>query len=327
MIRPALRVLALVAALSPMAPIAYAAGTDAAPAAAAAPTDAPEVAPLDSYAAPHAKLPLALPQTGEVSLTAELTDKGAAIPRGVVWRVFSIDPNEDGKLPMIATGDGGTALFHLRPGPYLVHAAFGRAGATKRIRVGREPTHENVVLDAGGIELNATLRGGGEIPPQKLRFSIYEPSPDGSNDGELIIPNVRPDAIVRLNAGVYHIVSKYGRVNAVVRADLRVEAGKLTQATVEHRAAQVTIKLVRDHGGEAIADTSWQIVSDAGDLVRKTVGPFAAMVLAEGEYTAIAKNRGQTYQRAFTVKTGQNEDVEVLSSDTGAPAGVGKITD
>lgn len=51
----------------------------------------------------------------------------------------------------------------------------------------------------------------------------------------------------------YHVVSAYGSVNATVRSDIRVEAGKLTEATVEHKAAQVTMKLVREKGGEALA--------------------------------------------------------------------------
>ncbi len=36
-----------------------------------------------------------------------------------------------------------------------------------------------------------------------------------------------------------------GQVNAVVRSDIKVEAVKLTEATIEHHAAELTIKLVR----------------------------------------------------------------------------------
>ncbi len=37
--------------------------------------------------------------------------------------------------------------------------------------------------------------------------------------------------------------------------------GKLTEATIQHRAAQITFKLVSDAGGEAIADTAWSILT------------------------------------------------------------------
>ena len=140
--------------------------------------------------------------------------------------------------------------------------------------------------------------------------------PHRGADGEraLIIPDVSPNSIVRLNSGTYHVVSTYGSVNAVIRSDIRVEAGKLTEATVEHHAAELTMKLVREAGGEAIADTSWSILSGSGDPMREMVGAFASMVLAEGDYTIIAKNRDRIYQRDFTVVGGRNQDVEVLAT-------------
>ena len=172
-----------------------------------------------------------------------------------------------------------------------------------------------MVLNAGGLMLNAELPGGLRIPAKKLRFSIYDATEDITGERKLIIPNVTPNSVVRLNAGTYHVVSTYGAVNAVIRSDIRVQAGKLTTATVEHRAAQLTLKLVREHGGEAIADTQWSILTDAGDMVRESVAAFASVVLAEGNYTAIAKNKDRIFQRDFEVVAGRNQDVEVLVSD------------
>ena len=199
-----------------------------------------------------------------------------------------------------------------------MHASYGRAGATKRITVGRDGKREDLVLDAGGLKLDAILAGGVRIPPAKLRFSIYEAEPGTDGERALIIPDVSPNSVVRLNSGTYHVVSTYGSVNAVIRSDIRVEAGKLTEATVEHHAAELTMKLVREAGGEAIADTSWSILSGSGDPIREMVGAFASMVLAEGDYTIIAKNRDRIYQRDFTVVGGRNQDVEVLATEANA---------
>ena len=259
--------------------------------------------------------PLALQTGGEITLTAKLTEEGEDISRGLVWRIFGQQAGPDGKLPLIASAEGGSSVFQLAPGGYLVHASYGRAGATKRITVGRDSKSESLVLDAGGLKLDATLAGGVRIPPAKLKFSIYEADADASGERALIIPNVSPNSVVRLNSGVYHIVSTYGAVNAVIRSDIRVEAGRLTEALVEHRAAQLTMKLVRDEGGEAIADTSWSVLSGSGDPVREVVGAFASLVLAEGDYTIIAKNKDRIYQRDFTVVGGRNQDVEVLATE------------
>lgn len=270
---------------------------------------------LSGFAPPSPGQQFALRRTGEITLSAQLAEGSEDIPRGLVWRIFGSEPGEDGRLPLIAKAEGGTSVFRLPPGTYLVHAAFGRAGATKRITVGDKPEHENVVLEAGGLKLDAVLSGGIPIPPNRLRFSIYEAEPDATGHRALIIPDVKPDTVVRLNAGVYHVVSTYGTVNAVVRSDIRVEAGKLVEATVEHRAAKVTLKLVREPGSEAMADTSWSISTDSGDSVRETVGAYASMVLAEGDYIVVAKNRDRLYRREFTVVAGQNRDVELLPSD------------
>jgi len=91
-----------------------------------------------------------------------------------------------------------------------------------------------------------------------------------------------------------------------------VEAGKLTEATIQHRAAKITLKLVADTGGEALADTAWSILASSGDIVGESVSAFPTMVLAEGTYTAIAKNKDKIYQRDFTVEAGHNTEVEVL---------------
>ncbi|MDR7032746.1 hypothetical protein [Mesorhizobium sp. BE184] len=273
---------------------------------------------ISGYAPPRSNGSLATDQAGEITLSAQLMDKGADITRGIVWRVFRPEPGADGKLPLVASAHGGTSVLQLEPGSYLVHASYGRAGATKRITVSREPKRESLVLDAGGLELDAVSSGGVRIPPGKLRFSIYDGHAEADGDRPLIIPDVQPNTVVRLNAGVYHVVSTYGAVNAVIRSDIRVEAGKLTEATVEHRAAEVTMKLVRETGGEAIADTSWSVLNESGDPIKEMVGAFAPMVLAEGDYTVIAKNRDRIYQKDIKVEAGKNAEVEVIASDATA---------
>jgi hypothetical protein len=250
----------------------------------------------------------------DVKLEALLTADGPAVDSGLTWRVFSPIPGSDGKLPLLATSEGGSTAFNLVPGEYFVNVAFGRAGATRKIRVPEQGALDKqvLVLDAGGVMLNAVSGSDMRIPPNELRFSIY--SSDVKEDGEraLIVADVKPNTVVRLSAGTYHVVSDYGSVNAAIRADIQVEAGKLTEATIQHRAAKLTLKLVSEPGGEAIADTAWSILTSSGDVVSESVGAFPTLVLAEGSYTAVARNKDKIYQRDFAVKAGVNTDVEVL---------------
>jgi len=174
---------------------------------------------------------------------------------------------------------------------------------------------QTLVLDAGGFVLNAVAGTDQRIPPKELRFSVYSAEVRDNGDRALVMSDVKPNTVVRLNAGTYHVVSEYGNVNAVVRADIQVEAGKLTEATLQHQAAQITLKLVSEEGGEAIADTAWSVLNGGGDVVNESVSAFSTMVLAEGEYTAIARNKEKVYQRNFKVTSGRDSDVEVLMKD------------
>lgn len=254
----------------------------------------------------------------EINCEALLTEDGRPMQHGLSWRIFSPIPGADGKLPLLATSEGGSAAFQLVPGEYFVNVAFGRAAATKKLVVPESGTIERqvMVLDAGGMMLNAVSGSDVRIPPKELTFSVY--SSEAGEDGErsLVVPDVKPNTVVRLNAGTYHVVSDYGTVNAVIRADIQVEAGKLIQATIQHRAAKLTLKLVSEEGGEAIADTAWSILTSSGDVVSESVGAFPTLVLAEGQYTAVARNKNKIYQRDFTVTAGQNTDVEVLLTET-----------
>ena len=65
-------------------------------------------------------------------------------------------------------------------------------------------------------------------------------------------------------------------------------------------------------GGEAIADTAWSVLTASGDIVSESVSAFPSIVLAEGQYSVVARNKDKNYTRDFTVKAGENRDVEVL---------------
>lgn len=269
---------------------------------------------LKAFSAPGLGAIANVTQGRSVKLDAKLTNEGEPMQHGLSWRVFSPIPGADGKLPLLASAEGGSAAFQLAPGDYFVNVSFGRAGATKKLSVPVEGAVSNqvLVLDAGGMSLNAVSGADSHIPDKQLSFDIY--STEVREDGErgLVLADVKPNTIVRLNAGTYHVVSEYGSINAVVRADISVEAGELTEATIQHRASQVGFKLVSEEGGEAIADTAWSVLTSGGDIVAESVSAFPVMVLAEGQYTAVARNKDKLFQKDFEVKAGANMDVELL---------------
>lgn len=248
-----------------------------------------------------------------VTFEARMTDDGPAVDSGVEWRVFGTKISEDGRLPLLAEAQGGTRSFDMTPGEYFVHAAYGYAGAVRRVVVDGAEDHEVFTFNAGALQLNGVTADDVRISAGLLRFDVYSKQADERGERQLIARNIRPGEIVPFHAGTYHVVSQYGRLNAEVRADLRVEAGKVTQATIQHRAARMTLRLVRTAGGDAIANTAWSVITESGDIITESSSAFPTFVLSEGNYTAIAKNNDKIYSQDFRVITGVDKDIEVMA--------------
>lgn len=251
-------------------------------------------------------------KTFRVTFLAKLTEEGETVERGLEWRIFGSRIGADGKLPMLADATGGTRSFNMTPGQYLVHAAYGHASAIRKLVIGPESDREVFILNAGGLALTAVAGEDTPIDSNLLRFNIYEQEPDSRGERKLIARRVLPGQIIPFQEGIYHVVSEYGSLNAEIRADVRVTAGKLTRAELKHRAAQVTLRLVRQRGGDALANTQWSVLNESGDLITESTSAFPRMVLSEGNYTAIAKNGDSIFSHDFAVRAGLNSDVEVL---------------
>jgi hypothetical protein len=247
-----------------------------------------------------------------VVLTARITENGMNIPEGLVWRVFDTRTDASGELALAAKSEEARAFFELVPGEYVVHVAYGRAQASETIQVTGDGANKSIVLDAGALRLNAAITGEVPIPINLLRFDVY--SSGSEADRTLVAQNLAANNIVTLNAGTYHVISYFGTINAVVRADLRVEPGQLTDATLYHRASQVTFKLVTQGGAEAIADVEWTVKTAGGQTVFSDIGAFPTTVLAEGDYLVLAKRGETVYNREFEVQPGQSREIEVLTT-------------
>src|SRR5262249_7493888 len=151
------------------------------------------------------------------------------------------------------------------------------------------------------------------IPPGQISLSIYKGSQFELGEKQPLAQSVVTGDVVIVPEGTYYIVSNYGDSNSVVRSDIRVQTGKLTDVTVTHRAAVITLKLVSDTGGEALANTSWSVLTKGGDVIKESIGAFPKVVLAEGDYVALARNDGKTFERGFKVITGVDGEIEVLA--------------
>ena len=304
-------------ALSPSLNLAPPGGGGAPPAGAAAPKGPllqslpPAANPAPTNAPAAAAPPPDKPGQVTLSLAARFGRDMPSITGGLQWRVYPSKPDQTGAFRPIKEDKSASPTFSLPPGSYVVSAGFGLAGATRAVQLRAEPVREVFEIPAGGLRIEGKV-GDARIPPGQISFDVFKGSQFEPGDKRPLVHAVATGDVVLLPEGSYHIVSNYGDGNAVVRSDIRVQSGKLTDATVTHRAAIITLKLVNEHGGEALANTQWSVLTPGGDVIKESIGAFPRVILAEGDYRAVARNEDKTFQRDFKVITGVDGEVEVL---------------
>jgi hypothetical protein len=277
-----------------------------------------------------------------LSLSGVLSGGGAPLTGGLRWRVFGAQADPDGSHPLIVESGLAQPTLTIPPGDYVVHVAFGLASAAKRVTLGAEVRSERLTLSAGALRIEGTLADA-QIDPSKLLLAIYVPQ-NRNPLGKLVYAKGKAGDIIGLPEGSYHIVSTYLDTvgarsgvsapgnsaksavlapsaaipsNSMVNADIKVVSGKRIDVTIRHRCATLTLKLVNKAGAEALANTTFTVLTPGGDVIREVVGAFPSLVLAEGEYVVIARHDSKVFQSTFQVQTGMDRDVEVVAQESG----------
>jgi hypothetical protein len=249
-------------------------------------------------------------RSGVLALRATYGDRGGEIPANLVWRVFAI--RNGGEPELVLKTEVAKPSLVLPTGPYAVHVSHGLATATRDFIVGETGSVSTVAINAGALTVSGFL-GVPErpIPPNRQKLSVFIPTANNS-EGKLVTTNLRPYTKLNLPDGTYHLVSTYSGSNSVVRTDVKIETGKVTEAAVNHRAATMTLKLVRQKGGVALAGAEWTIETPGGDIVAEAVGAFPNVDVGEGSYTVTARHNDREYKGQMKVEGGINRDFEII---------------
>jgi hypothetical protein len=265
--------------------------------------------PLSAPASPSLNL---RPGEGALLASARFGPNSAPITAGLHWRVYADRPDQSGMFRLLKEDRSAQPAFRLSPGAYIVHVTFGLASAVKTVHLRNETVREVFEIPAGGLRVEGRV-GNVRIPASQISFDVFKGSQFDQVERPPVATGVLTADVVLLPEGTYYIVSKYGDGNSVVRSDIRVQAGKLTDVTVTHRAAAIMFKLVTKRGGEALANTDWAVLSSNGDVIAESKGAFPRVILAEGEYRVIARNNNRVYQRDLTIIPGVDGEIELLA--------------
>ncbi len=267
--------------------------------------------PPSGHLAPTPSAPAVPAGQVPLSVSARFGRDLPAINGGLHWRIYK--PEQNGVPRFVKEDKGASPVIPLPPGNYVISVAFGLASATRAVQLRGEPVKEVFEIPAGGLRIEGRV-GDVRIPPGQISFELYRGSQFEPGDKRPLAHAVMTGDVLLVPEGTYHIVSNYGDANSVVRSDIRVQTGKLTDATVNHRAAIITLKLVNERGGEARANTQWSVLTPGGDVIKESiVGAFPRVILAEGEYRTIARNDGKSYEGNFRVVNGVDREVEIVA--------------
>src|SRR5262245_17026965 len=275
----------------------------------------PPVAPPPAAPPPPAAAQSAFvvpPGQVALSVSARFGRDPPAIPGALHWRVYADKPDANGVFRVIKEDRNATPTFVLPPGGYVIDVSFGLANVAKRVQLRSETVKEVFEIPAGGARFEGRV-GDSKIPAGQISFDVYPGSQFEPGDKRPIAQDVTTGELVLLPEGTYHVVSNYGDGNAVMRSDIHVQAGKLTDVTINHRAAVIMLKLVAERGGEALANTAWSVLTPGGDVIKESIGAFPRVILAEGDYVAIARNEGKVFTRDFKVEPGFDREIEVMA--------------
>jgi hypothetical protein len=270
--------------------------------------------PPASNPAPSPPQRSATPAQAQLALAARYGSNLPQITSGLHWRIYPVKPDQGGGFRPLKEDRTASPVFSLPSGNYVVHVGFGLASATRTIQLRADGSREIFEIPAGGLRIHGRV-GDARIPPGQVWFDLFPGSQFEPGDRRAIVQSVAAGDVILVPEGSYHVVSHYGDGNSVVRSDIRVQTGQLIDAVVTHRAAIITLKLVSQYGGEARANTQWSVLTPGGDVVKESIGAFPRVILAEGEYRAVARSddREKPYERTFRVVTGVDTEVEVLA--------------
>jgi hypothetical protein len=252
------------------------------------------------------------PRTGTIALRATYGERGAEIARDLLWRIYSVR-GTDARL--VVQSAEPRPSFALPVGEYALHVTHGLASAVRTVNVAEGGAVVYAPIHAGELVVFGHL-GAPEIPipPERQRLSVFIPSANNS-EARLVTNALRQGEALHLPEGTYHLVSTFAGSNSVIRSDVKIETGKTKQAIVNHRAARMTMKLVRVSGGVAIAGAQWTVITPGGDIVAEAAGAFPSVDIAEGAYTVIAQHDEREYRGVMTVDGGHHRDFEIVIGD------------
>ena len=248
-------------------------------------------------------------------LRGQITSSTAPITRPIDWAAYKVEDAKADRWRKIASVATPVASISLPPGQYVVRATYGAARAAKVLVVkpGKR-IDATFILNAGGLRVLPALAFMDTPKGVIAKHWIFGAVPSENGKRRLFAQSDLVGEVIRLNAGTYSLVSRFGNANAVVETDVTIRPGMLTEVEINHKVGLVTLRLSGAAQGNASGEpVKWQLVDSKGTIVFRAEGNETAQVLVPGSYRATAEYRGKSYSSDFAVEIGEKKTVEITA--------------
>jgi len=251
-----------------------------------------------------------------LGLVARLASNSPPLETNIKWEIYNFLKSSDGNRSQILTSEVAQPTLPLSPGKYIVRAVFGVSSTAKVITISpAQITDATFILNTGGIRVKPLLIAGeppaGKMPQQWIYLS---PAPGSSSSPQLVATADDPNEIHQLTAGTYELISKFGTANAVVKTNVTISPGLLTEVEISHKAGIVQFKLFKKwRGGEELTGVNWKLFDDEGNEIARDLAAASGEIIAPGRYKVTALYNDNTYTKMFNIRPGRKKLIQVVA--------------
>lgn len=257
---------------------------------------------------------------GYARVSAVPTAGAAKLTDSLYYVVYNQATDLQGNRVQVTASGSAETLFRLPAGDYLVVGRHGDAFAEQAFSV-RADALIDVSLDMNVGYLRVTTALADGLPPvdRGVYYWVNAPTPNLSGERDNITANGSANALFRLPAGEYQLVSRLG--DAFTSVDVSVTAGQLQELTVVQDAALLRAQAVTQEGGAALTGgLFWALLAPEADLngnraqISATGAAQTQMFVKAGQYILQARHNNESFDFPITLNPGEVRDVTVLLS-------------
>jgi len=252
---------------------------------------------------------------GYLKLSARPAIGAQTLSDKVHYTIYKGAQSLDGKREQITQSNKTTPTFWLPAGEYFIKANYGLASANMTVQIkANQRTEKTVIINAGALRLSSRVEGLPEKLKSQVFYIIYDAKADLEGNYREIFTTSQAERTVRIPPGEYLIEGRWGNTNARTPVSAVVTAGKLTNATVIHRAGRARFKLTSVPGGTPTGKPYWTFYDFSGAEIGRNVKPTPERIFSAGKYTVVVRYDDQEFKAGFTIKSGDEKQIDIVAT-------------